>query len=290
LLRRRNWVLIAGLVRDEAVFAHQLNTVVDWRKEGLAEGIIYSTWIGELSKYPAIDKYLSDNKVAVIEITEPTLRLEGHILHQMTSLHYGLQLIPDDSYVFRCRPDMRISQERRDFLKNEPSLVLGPPDDWPAVFDERLVVLACSFLTPFYINDMIFYGRKSDVKKLISFDIATEVIYANTAAEQFYFAPPFCRRLPIFQSFFPVNAPYAFDDRDWAQRFIRQHMNSDFFAQVLLTYLLCLNRYFRISFDEQTRIRMADDHAELRNASLVSYSEGLLRQLSSDHALAHLGE
>ncbi|MBV8747016.1 MAG: hypothetical protein JO134_18425, partial [Xanthobacteraceae bacterium] len=184
------------------------------------------------------------------------------------SLHYGLQLVPEGTYVFRTRPDMRLTREMQDFLKKEPSLGLGPPHDWPAIFQERLVVLASSLLTPFYINDMIFYGRKSDIDKLVSFDIACEVIYANMAPEQFYFAPSFYRVLPIFRSFFQLSAPYSYDDRDWARRFIVQHMASDFFLQVWLTYLLCLDRYFRISFDEQTRIRVAAEHASLRDLSL----------------------
>ena len=115
---------------------------------------------------------------------------------------------------------------------------------------------------------MIFYGRKSDVSKLVSFDVACEVIYANMAPEQFYFAPSFYRELPIFRSFFQLSAPYAYDDRDWARRFIVQHMASDFFLQVWLTYLLCLDRYFRISFDEQTRVRAGAEHASLRDLSL----------------------
>ncbi len=266
--RRRNWVVIAGLIRDEAIFAGQLDALVSWREKGLVEGIVYSTWIGELGKYPNIAGFLTSHDILAVEIAEPTLQLEGHILHQMTSLHYGLRLVPDGTYVFRSRPDMRVTQEMEDFLKNEPSLELGPPHDWPAIFDERLVVLACSLMTPFYINDMIFYGRKNDVEKLISFDVACEVIYANMAAEQFFFAPPFYRTLPIFRSFFQLSAPYSYDDRDWARRFIVQHMASDFFLQVWITYLMCLHRYFRISFDEQTRNRASAEHASLRELSL----------------------
>jgi hypothetical protein len=115
---------------------------------------------------------------------------------------------------------------------------------------------------------MIFYGRKNDVEKLISFDVACEVVYANMAPEQFYFAPSFYRALPIFRSFFQLSAPYAYDDRDWARRFIVQHMGSDFFLQVWLTYLLCLDRYFRINFDEQTRVQATAEHASLRDLSL----------------------
>jgi len=265
---RRNWVVIAGLVRDEAIFARQLEVLVDWRKKQLIEGVVYSTWINELSKYPNIASFLVKQDIAIVEIAEPTLQLEGHILHQMTSLHYGLQLIPDQTYVFRTRPDMRLTQEMQDFLRNEPSLALGGPHDWPEIFEERLVVLACSLLTPFYINDMIFYGGKKDVNKLVSFDVACEVIYANMAAEQFYFAPSFYRSLPIFRSFFQLSAPYSYDNRDWARRFIVQHMASDFFLQIWLTYLMCLDRYFRISFDERTRDRAETEHASLRDLSL----------------------
>ena len=45
-------------------------------------------------------------------------------------------------------------------------------------------------------------------------------------------------------------------------------MASDFFLQVWLTYLLCLNKYFRINFDEQTRARARAEHASLRDLSL----------------------
>jgi hypothetical protein len=45
-------------------------------------------------------------------------------------------------------------------------------------------------------------------------------------------------------------------------------MASDFFLQVWLTYLICLDRYFRISFDERTRDRAETEHASLRDLSL----------------------
>jgi hypothetical protein len=283
--RRTNWALIAGLVRNEAAFMQQLQGLVALRSEGYISGIVYSTWIGELDKYPVIAQFISGHDIGVVELAQPTLKLPGHILHQMVTLHYGLQLIPDDAYVLRMRPDLQnLPGALRDFLDKEYSLELGELDGWPAVFRERVLIHSCNLITPFYINDMIFYGAKRDVQRLISFDVTAEVIFSEMAPEQFYFSPPFTSAIPIFRSFFSVNTAYVFDNRNWARHYIEKHLASEFFLKVWLTYLLCLNKYFRINFDQNSRRREALDYGLMKNVSL---GELLSQQKTLPHVLFH---
>ena len=245
--QRENWVLICGLVRDRQLFNTKLEKLFQWQKEGLISGIVYSTWIGEIDKYEGLRQQLETAGVKTVEIQEPNLRLPGHLLHQMKTIYYGLEACPEHSYVLKIRPDLgSLGKNLTPILSGEVDLKIDDSEGWPSIFQERLVIMGGFVTAPFYINDILFYGSKQDVKKLIHFDLRYEILFSSTGPEQWFHAHPFIDTFQIFGSYFPI-APGIFHNHpEKAARYIDYFLSSPFLLKVFITYVLILSRYYRV--------------------------------------------
>ncbi len=242
-----NWIVFTGLIRNEKLFIQKLNTAKKLKDCKLLDGIVFSTWIGEIRKYPKIKKLLKELDVLIVELSEPNLQMQGHIIHQMKSLYYGLLACPEQSYVYKTRPDIAEFDNvllKKLFSRNYERKV-NTLDGWPTIFKERIVVHSGFFMYPFYINDISFFGLKDDIKKLVHFDISFDVLYNNIAPEQYFFAKPFIEFFPIFEEYFSVNQGIMQDEK-LTKEYITYYKKSDFLLKVLSTYLLILKQYFTI--------------------------------------------
>jgi hypothetical protein len=205
--QRENWVVICGLVRDRQLFNTKLEQLYQWRKEGLISGIVYSTWIGEIDNYEGLRQYLKDSQVVTVETKEPDLILRGHILHQMKVLYYGLQACPEDVYILKMRPDLgNLGNDIYDILSvNNLDLEVDVSGGWPQIFDQRVVILGGSITCPLFIIDTLFYGYKSDIDKLIHFDLQYDVLYPSVGAQERFFIHPFIKEFKILNSYFTIS-------------------------------------------------------------------------------------
>lgn len=245
--QRENWVIICGLVRDRQLFNTKLEKLCQWQNEGLISGIVYSTWIREIDKYKGLRQQLETAGIKTVEIQEPNLRLPGHLLHQMKTIYYGLEACPEESYVLKIRPDLcNLGINLIPVLSGEVDLKVDDSEDWPRIFQERLVIMGGFVTAPFYINDIMFYGSKQDVKKLIHFDLRYEVLYSATGPEQWFHAHPFIDTFQIFASYFPIYPGIFHNNREKAVKYIDYFLSSPFLLKVFLTYVLILSRYYRV--------------------------------------------
>ncbi len=96
------WAVICGLVRDESAFVKKLDTLTAWRRTGAIDGIVFSTWMGELDRYPAVAAAYAAGAFTLVETEQPQLKAPGHFIHQMKSLYYGLQAVPSDAWCCGC--------------------------------------------------------------------------------------------------------------------------------------------------------------------------------------------
>ncbi|MDJ0556473.1 MAG: hypothetical protein QNJ68_18935 [Microcoleaceae cyanobacterium MO_207.B10] len=245
--QRENWVVICGLVRDRQLFNTKLEKLCQWQNEGLISGIVYSTWIGEIDKYEGLRQQLEIAGVKTVEIQEPNLRLPGHLLHQMKTIYYGLEACPENSYVLKIRPDLcSLGRNLIPILSGEVDLKVDNSEGWPNIFRERLVIMGGFVTAPFYINDILFYGSKQDVKKLIHFDLRYEVLFSSTGPEQWFHAHPFIDSFQIFASYFPISPGIFHNNREKAVKYIDYFLSSPFLLKVFMTYVLILSRYYRV--------------------------------------------
>lgn len=249
-LDRGNWVVISGLVREPEVFKDKLKTLIKWRSQGLIDGIVYSTWIGELDKYEDISKLIEENGILIVEVKEPNLRVPGHMLHQMKAIHYGIEACPEDSYIFKIRPDLgNLVKDMRQMLSGKLDLTVNQIDGWPKIFQQRIVIMGGVLLAPFHLHGLMFYGKRNDVKRLIHFDLSYEILFADIAAEQWFYANPFLDSFQIFKSYFCLYKSPFFKKMSQGQRYIDYCLSSPFMLKVLMTYILILSCYFRVRMD-----------------------------------------
>ncbi len=284
------WAVICGLVRDESAFVKKLDTLTAWRRTGAIDGIVFSTWMGELDRYPAVAAAYAAGAFTLVETEQPQLKAPGHFIHQMKSLYYGLQAVPSDAWVLRLRPDLApLNNTIRDTILNAELLSHSTPD-WPHVFSSKILIHSAFVDLPFYINDIIFYGRRSDIQKLACFNLSTEYLCINTAPEQFFFRGPFLEKFPIIDAFMQVMPQFTYGNEPASVRRRDVLLESDFFLEVLASNVLFLKKYFRVGFvpedrrgqKEKKQFSIAEIFSATRSVPGVSYHNGAHAALFED--------
>ena len=245
--QRKNWIVLSGLVRDPKLLLEKLDILCQWRNQGIVEGIVFSTWIGEIEQYEGLRHQIKERGIKLVETLEPVLRAIGHVLHQMKAIYYGLEICPDDVYVMRMRSDLANPTESiSQVLSGNLDLTIDDSDGWPKIFEERIRINNGFVTAPFFICDLYFYGRKKDVQKLIHFDVRYEMMFCDMATEQWFHAHPFIDTFKIFTSYFQVQKGLCFGNREMAAKYLDYLMSSPFLLKVLMSYLLIISRYYRV--------------------------------------------
>lgn len=242
------WVVICGLIRDEAHFAAKLETLRAWKAEGVIEDIVLSTWVGEVERSPSASRARDAGEIILVESNPPLLKTVGHSLHQARSLYYGLQAVPDGAMVLKDRPDLSEINEIMRNVIEEVDLTLAPSAEWPDVFESKIVVSAFSIDSPFYINDIHFFGRREDLLKLASFDLSTEFLCNHMAPEQFFYRGAFAGRFPLLEAYFQVAPPFMYGALGEGDARLEILLASDAFLDALALSLRVMQRYFRVGF------------------------------------------
>ena len=201
-------ILICGLVRAEAHFLDYLDGVHQLGVPGLR--IIYSTWIGELDRYPEARRKLDAVGAFVVEQEHPDLKLPGHILHQTLTLELGLSLLEDDVFVLKTRPDICGVMDVSHFMELTPER-LGP-SLLPCPFTHRVFVVGMFGAHPTYINDIIFAGRAGDLRRLVWMPITLGPKFPRLSAEQWIWSGVFAPGNAILEAYLSVNPGLVFSD------------------------------------------------------------------------------
>ncbi len=240
-------ILFTGLVRNENLFINKLEKALELRKSGLIKKVVFSTWIGEASKYPIVYDYIKKNDIVLIESTEPNVKSPGYILHQMKTLYHGLSFFNNNEFVYKMRPDLgpfnienvkevitNINLDIEDKIKDK-------------VLINKIVVDGGFIMHPFYINDIQFYGLNEDLKKLINFDLKYEVIYNDISPEQYFYISPFIDYFPKLKMFFSINQGLMHGNEDLARKYFYYFLESNHHLEALSNYIYILDKYFYIN-------------------------------------------
>jgi len=264
------WAVICGVVRNEQAMLDKLETLKAWKKAGEIDDVVFSTWIGEIEKYPTVEAAFARGEFKLVELQAPLLKTVGHTIHQSKTLYYGLQAVPDSALVLKLRPDIApIAPHILPSIKSA-NLTIADDTDLPRVFGSKILVPMGFIDSPFYLNDITFYGHKADLLKIANFDLSSEIIGSSLAPEQFFFRGPFAGLFPTIEAFLSIYPSFAFDSPELARRRIDALLSSDFYLDVLATYLRILDHYFLIGFGGR-------DTASNRSVSPEVTADALLR-------------
>lgn len=249
------WVVVCGLIRDEAHFAAKLETLRTWKTEGVIEDVVLSTWAGELDRSPAASEAWGRGEFILVESNPPSLKTVGHTVHQARSLYYGLQAVPDGAMVFKDRPDLsELTGPLRRTIE-EVDLTLTPSLEWPTVFGSKIAVSAFCIDSPFYINDIHYFGRREDLLRLANFDLSTEFVCNHMAPEQFFYRGAFAGRFPLIEAYLQIAPHFLYNSAEESERRLKILLSSDAYLDALALSLRLMRQYFRIGFiaEEQRR-------------------------------------
>lgn len=273
----RNWAVICGLVRDRAAFEEKINSLVQWRSEGIVEEIVISTWLGELNAYEGLSKNLADKGVIVLEIREPELILSGHRIHQMKTLAYGLEACPRDSHVLKLRADLfSFFPGLKQVLEGRVNTGIASDPGWPQIFNERIIVGLCLPIQPFFLGDIYFYGLRDDLRKLVTFTLEPELCSLLMNPEQVFHFAPFRNHFQFFLQYFRINPGLIYYSAEIASELVKFLLNETFFLRTLAAWLILLRRYYRIGFFERSEGHSAQAAEEFSKISLSRFLDPLL--------------
>lgn len=280
----QRWAIICGLIRDEQVFETQLQSMLAWKAAGEIEDIVLSTWFGELERYPSVKAAHARGEFILVQSDPPILKTVGYTIHQAKSLYYALQAVPPGAMVLKIRPDIAPVNEAVRAAVVSADLTLTPQPGWPEIFRKKILSAGYFADSPFYINDIIYYGQREDLLRLANFDLGTEFKLANTAAEQFFFRGAFAGACPLIEAYLQIYPPFPFGDRASAEARIDALLASDVFLDALAVSTRFMHHYFRVGFLDETARGQQEPLAENFNLGEMLAPEGAIPGVSYNPA------
>lgn len=245
------WAIICGLIRDESVFQHQLQAMLAWKAAGEIDDIVVSTWFGELERYPVVRDAHDREEFVLVQSHPPILKTAGYTIHQAKSLYNALQVVPDGAMCLKVRPDIAPVTEAVMAAVMTVDLKLTPQKGWPKIFEKKILTAGYFGDSPYYINDIIYYGQREDLLRLATFDLSTEMVCANTAAEQFFFRGALANVCPLIEAYLKIYPSFPFGDKTAGEARVKTLLASDFFLDVLAISTRFMGHYFRVGFIQE---------------------------------------
>lgn len=274
------WVLFTGLVRVPDEFQAKLNTVSRWMEEGLVQGLVFSTWIGEVEQYPELRARLLEMGATIVESVPPRIRTVGHALHQMQALQLGLRAIPPRAFVMKTRSDMNMLVAQQEELLRRGPQPLSLPPRWPAVFGHRVAVADSFIFSPFYTNDIQFFGMREDLLKIPAFDMALGLYSSCIGTEQWLHAMPFLNSFPLLRQFLAFQPGLLFGRDAETKALCRTLLDHAVTRQSLFTSLLILKHYYEFIYDSPSFLP-APPELEFEGLFTEGYLHGLRPHMSA---------
>jgi hypothetical protein len=127
--------------------------------------------------------------------------------------------------------------------------LLPPPQDG-SPFSRRLIVLAAAPFQPFFYNDMLFIGQRSDLDRLLSFDLWFELEHALLNPEQIIHFTPFRDTAPATRHFFRVNPGLEHFDRQRSRDAYRLLFGHELYVRALAESLSALLAHYAMGLKD----------------------------------------
>jgi len=198
-------VVFTGLLREPEMFKKTLLDLIEFRKQGLVDKIIFSTWEGEVQKNPEMQAYMKENNIEVLESKEPEVRGLGNVWCQMISFDEALKKTTEGRFVLKTRTDVYINPKFLKQLFIERENVLKITKDLPKgnIFKYKIWIYYYEIKTPFHIGDECFFGYRDDLKHMINYEKKYDTDYriGGGISHIRRFINPFLKDYPILYRF-----------------------------------------------------------------------------------------
>lgn len=215
MIKRRIWAVICGAVRLEFELYSVIALLCEWRSRGVLEGIVLSTWKGEVDKIQCLRKKLAYLDIPLIEST-PLDESEGkytnlNFVRQATQLNAALNFIPVDVFVLKCRTDFCVGVLNHMISFLDRDMEIRPFGAFRPPLRHRIAVRFTSVSSPYFSGDIVFFGHKADIRAMLVFENTVWSIGYPCNPDGLFFRNIFIRDYPIINEYtriirsFPVN-------------------------------------------------------------------------------------
>ena len=263
-----NWAVVCGLVRDPAAALHQAAVLRQFRAEALVQGVVISTWEGELDHYPDVRTAFAELDAVVVTSREPVLKTGGNLIHQSKAILLGLDACPAGAMVLKMRFDLApLGAHLRPVLSGE-RLAAQEQRARPSVYSRPVFVHGGLMFWPFFLNDIYYYGARDDLRMIASYDLQTEIFYNDLGAEQYFHLPPFARKHPSLSLFARIQKGLAAGYPESNRRYCEVLMDSDLWYRVWAIYAKALLEDFYVGMTEEAYSMAPSVIDRYREASL----------------------
>lgn len=187
---------MCGAIRRPVEFLFTVGELARLKAEGRLDEIVLSTWRGEIDAHDGLRDRLLGAGLILIESDPPADLGAWNIFGQHKALTEGLDVCPDDCFVFKHRTDKAYggTWAFAPFLEADLPETFGPG----AVFRHKIVCSNYSTTAPLYLADFCFLGHIDDVRQLVNFDRRYDSDFLPSAAmilpEMRWFLHPFLSR------------------------------------------------------------------------------------------------
>ena len=216
------WAVVCGAIRQEFELYTTIAMLCDYRSEGLLEGIVISTWKGEIDNIPSLRQKLETLDIYTVELDPLEENIESFIhknyVRQAYQLKGGFDFIPEDIFVLRCRTDYTIEKinQTKNILLGKVDMSLGSHGALKTGLSYRIAVMRYMVDLPFWLVDSCFLGYKPDMYKMINFEMTTKRYGSIIFPDVSFFINLFFHQFPIFAQFYTyfnddlMNSPLNF--------------------------------------------------------------------------------
>jgi len=255
------WAAVCGAVRDELDVRLMLDYLLRCRQEGRIQGIVFSTWEGELEKEPGIEQLLKSNSITIVK-THPMDHVIGSIRtsavnywRQAMQLQRAIDVIPSDAIVLKTRTDRAMPATRRliTMLADDNPLPLVEDvkqheglEAFPAVFTHQVAAFRPRTNRAFQFSDFAFMGYSRDLRVMLHFNVSEFYFSRYLNANMMFYIMAFVQDYPIvkdyerrikYETLIPELERYTTNGGDRFPKFLKR-----FYA----VYLGILATHFRI--------------------------------------------
>lgn len=267
------WAIVCGVIRNEQNALAQARSLDRLRRDGLVEGVVFSTWKGEFAKHPEVARAFAQLDAIVIESEQPSVKMVGHVLHQAKAILLALASCPDGRLIIKVRPDIvPINDMMTRIISGERAQAQARRVK-PTLFEQPVFVHSGLPFWPFYINDIYYCGLKADLQKMANVDIKAELLYSELAPEQFFHLAPVLDNTAAIRAFMRIQRGLSATDKSENDRYQRILLSSPFWPQVW-------GRYMRLLADNYY-CGYTDDDFVWSDQNLSAFEQFRLRDIAT---------
>lgn len=198
------WAVMCGAIRSDFELYTALAQLCEYRSCGLLDGIVISTWKGEVDRLPNLRKKLNELDIYLIEL-DPVDEDLGkfcnlNFARQAYQLKNGLDFVPEDVFVLKCRTDHNghlIQKFVNYVLQKNVDLSIGVHGAWHTNLNYRIAVYYSPLFWVFWMLDRVFLGYKPDLYRMISFDNVVVKYGCDIPPDMAFFFNAFLGEYPL---------------------------------------------------------------------------------------------